>query len=166
MYPEDRVLVGVIKSQRDLRLARAAGWYRIPLAQMPGGINAEYIAFFLSGAVFRELSGSIVYYARRTGVELAYRRDLLPDQPHHPRANQVYYRVALGQLQTKTPPVTNPTKRPVVFIHTTWDRFTAAVHIADLYSQSDRFVARLSASTDVDRTPFVLPPAGSDDSFM
>ena len=35
MYPEDRVLVGVIRRQRDLRLARDEGWYRIPLAHWP-----------------------------------------------------------------------------------------------------------------------------------
>lgn len=142
MYPEDRVLVGVIKAKRDLRYACDAGWYRIPLAQMPDGVDADVLAFFLSGAVFREQSGGIHYYAVVRGLELAYRRDLLPDAPDHPRADHVYYRVALGAVQAKIPPVLNPTQRVVTFIHTTWDRFAAARTIPDLYRDSGDFVSR------------------------
>lgn len=142
MFAEDRVLVGVIQSKRDLAFARDAHWYRIPQGQMPRGVQTEYLAFFLSGNVFREQSGAIHYYAPKTGLELAYRKDLIPD-PDHPRANQVYYRVALGELAAKTPPITNPTRRPISFIYTTWDRFLAAQTVADLYSNDDWFVDRI-----------------------
>lgn len=142
MYPEDRVLVGVINRKRDLDNARNKGWYRIPQARIPQGIHAEYIAFFLSSA-FKEKNGGIHYYARRAGVELAYRRDLLPQQPDHPRANEVYYKVQVGQVVEKKPPILNPTHRPVTFIHTTWDRFVYARQIRDLYSKADYFVDRI-----------------------
>lgn len=141
MYPEDRVLVGVIKAKRDFVFARDAHWYRIPQAQVPGGVQADYLAFFLSGVVFKELSGSIPYYAQVRGLELAYRRDLIPD-PTHPRADQVYYRVALGALEAKAPPIRNLTRRPVSFIYTTWDRFAAARTVAELYSLDSVFVDR------------------------
>lgn len=143
MFPEDSVLVGVIKTQRDLAFARDAHWYRIPQARMPQGIYASYLAFFLSGAVFRERSGSIACYAARHGLELAYRRDLVPAQPDHPRANDVYYRCQLGELREKTPPILNPTRRRFAFIHTTWDRFCRAATIPDLYSTADYFVDRI-----------------------
>lgn len=143
MYPEDRVLVGVIKTKRDLTFAREQHWYRIPQEQMTRGIYAEYIAFFLSGTVFKEQSGSIAYYARRGGVELARRRDLIPTQPNHKRADNVYYKVGLEEFQVKTPPITNPTHRSISFIHTTWDRFVNAREIADLYSTADYFVDRI-----------------------
>ena len=29
---------------------------------------------------------AVHYYARRKGLELHYRRDLLPNEPNHPRA--------------------------------------------------------------------------------
>ena len=77
MYPEDRVLVAVINRARDLDCARHEHWYRVPYLQAPTGIYAEYVAFFLSRA-FKEQNGGIHYYARRTGVELVRRRDLLP----------------------------------------------------------------------------------------
>lgn len=142
MYPEDRVLVGVINRQRDLDKVRYEHWYRVPQSQMPKGVHAEYIAFFLSRA-FKDLNGGIHYYARRTGVELVRRRDLLPDEDNHSRADHVYYKLQLGELRRKDPPVLNPSKRAIAFIYTTWDRFENARKIADLYSDDDQFVDRV-----------------------
>jgi len=143
MFPEDRLLVGVINRKRDLTIAREEGWYRIPQRKMPRGINAEYLAFFLSGTVFKERSGGIHYYAERKGLELAYRRDLLPREADHPRAGEVYYKVQLGEFIEKSPPILNPDRRTITFIHTTWDRFVHARHIGDLYSTADYFVDRI-----------------------
>jgi hypothetical protein len=134
VYPEDRVLVGVINRQRDLLCARDQRWYRVPVAHMPrGGLYVAYVAFFLSGAVFRERSGGVHYYARYTGLELAYRRDLLPDEAAHPRAGEVYYKMQLGDLCEKLPPVLNSARRPVTFILTTWERFSVARQLSELY---------------------------------
>jgi len=142
MFPEDRVLVGVINRKRDLALAQTEGWYRIPQERMPRGINAEYMAFFLSRA-FKERNGGIYYYAERKGLELAYRKDLLPKEADHPRADEVYYKVQIGDLIEKSPPVLNPTRRTLTFVYTTWDRFVHAEKISDLYSQDDYFVDRI-----------------------
>ncbi len=142
MLPEDSVLVGVINRKRDLVYARDQHWYRIPQERMARGVTADYIAFFLSRA-FGERNGSIPYYAEKTGLELRYRRDLLPDEPDHRRADAVYYRVALGDFQVKNPPIRNDTKRTISFVYTTWDRFIHAQTIADLYSDDDVFVDRL-----------------------
>jgi len=143
MFPEDRVLVGVINRKRDFLSARDEGWYRIPKAQMPHGVYQEYIGFFLSGKPFAELSGSVAYYAKVTGTELARRVDLLPSQPNHPRADNQYYKVGLEELQQKRPPIRNESRRSIAFIHTTWDRFVRAETIADLYSEGDYFVDRI-----------------------
>lgn len=142
MYPEDRVLVGVINRKRDLIAARDEHWYRIPQERMERQVNAEYLAFFLSRA-FGPQNGAVHYYAERKGLELAARRDLLPDEAGHARANAVYYKVALGDLIRKDPPVTNPTRRSVSFIYTTWDRFVQARTLRDLYSDNDYFVDRI-----------------------
>ncbi len=142
MYPEDRVLVGVIRRKRDLEKARSEHWYRVPQGRAPKGVHAEYVAFYLSRA-FGEENGGIRYYARRTGVELARRRDLLPEEAKHPRANHWYHKLQLGELRRKDPPILNPTRRPVAFIYTTWDRFVQARVLADLYSKADYFVDRV-----------------------
>lgn len=142
MYPEDRVLVGVIKRKRDLDKALLEHWYRVPQGQVPKGIYAEYVAFFLSHA-FKELNGGIHYYARRTGIELVRRRDLLPDEANHPRAEALYHKLQLGELHRKEPPILNPSHRRFAFIYTTWDRFSQAGVLADLYSEADYFVDRV-----------------------
>jgi hypothetical protein len=142
MFPEDRVLVGVINRKRDLTTAQREGWYRIPRDRMPRGVNAEYVAFFLSRA-FKEQNGGIYYFAERRGLELAYRKDLLPKEVDHPRANEVYYKIQLGDLIEKAPPVLNATRRTITFVYTTWDRFVQARQIGDLYSQDDYFVDRI-----------------------
>jgi hypothetical protein len=142
VYPEDRVLVGVVNRKRDLDKARYDHWYRVPQGRAPNGIHSEYIAFFLS-RVFGSLNGGIHYYARRTGVELVQRCDLLPEEKDHSRADRVYYKLQLGELRRKDPPVLNPGKRSISFIYTTWDRFEAAREIKDLYSDADHFVDRV-----------------------
>jgi hypothetical protein len=143
MYPEDRVLVGVMKRKVDFVAARDHGWYRIPMDTAPKYIDAEYIAFFFSRN-FKEKNGGIYYYARRQGHELVRRRDLLPHEPNHPNADKLYYKIALGPLQERTHPILNPTSRVVAFIFTTWDRFISARNIADLYSVAEYFVDRAS----------------------
>lgn len=129
--PDDRVLVCVINRKRDFDRLRDARWYRIPHAQMPTGVDAEILAFFLSRA-FGELNGAVHAYARITGVELVYRKWLLPDEAAHARADGVYYRVAIGALERKHPPVLNTVGRRVAFIRTTWERFSVARTLADL----------------------------------
>jgi hypothetical protein len=142
VFPEDRVLVGVINRKRDLDKAQRDHWYRVPQGKAPHGIHAEYVAFYLSRA-FKDMNGGIHYYARRTGIELVRRRDLLPEEPAHRRAEAWYHKLQLGELRRKDPPVLNPTHRPVAFIYTTWDRFERAAVIADLYSEADEFVDRV-----------------------
>jgi hypothetical protein len=143
MYPDDRVLVGAVTRKKDLKLARDRGWYRIPQAKMPRGVHSEYLAFFLNSLVAGKPDSGIYYFAEPAGVELAYRRDLLPDEADHPRANDVYYQVQLRNWHEKSPPVLNPTRRSVAFIYTTWDRFVRASEIKDLYSDADYFVDRI-----------------------
>ncbi|RMF79461.1 MAG: hypothetical protein D6737_11330 [Chloroflexi bacterium] len=142
MFPEDRVLVGVINRKRDLKFAEQEHWYRIPQKRFSDGIHAEYLAFFLSKA-FGEKNGAVHYFAKNQGVELVYRKDLMPKEVNHKRANEVYYKIQLGNLREKIPPITNPTRRSISFIYTTWDRFVNATQIRDLYSDADYFVDRI-----------------------
>jgi hypothetical protein len=142
MYPEDRVLVAVVNRLRDLEIARDQGWYRIPEKHATLGVFYEYVAFYLTGA-FGEERWSIPYYARIAGHELLTRRDLLPDEPEHPRAAEPYYKLELEPLQRREPPIASLRWRRVAFIHTTWDRFEAATEINDLFVEGGPFVDRL-----------------------
>ena len=147
MFPDDRVLLGIINRKTDLDHLLKDHWYRIPQAKMPDGVYAEYIAFFLSGTAAKRFGESGVYYfARRYGLELVYRKELLPDENSKKaleRADDVYYKVQFQQVEGKVPPIINPAKRRFAFIHTTWDRFVNATEIADLYSTNDYYVDRI-----------------------
>ena len=143
MYPEDRVLVGVMPHPRDLTIAQEQHWYRIPEKRMPKGIHAEYIAFYFTKSFGKDLRWAIHTYARRTGHELVRRADLIPDDPDHPRANERYYKVQLGPLKQKVPPIVSVRWRRITFIYTTWDRFITAEEVNDLYSTDNQFVDRV-----------------------
>ncbi len=133
MYPEDRVLVGVMPEPRDLQIARCQYWYRMPARHAPKGIHADYLAFYFTSRFGPELRWAVHYYARRTGHELMRRIDLLPDQPDHPRAQDWYFKLQLGPLRQKDPPIVSLRWRRITFIETTWARFVAAREINDLF---------------------------------
>jgi hypothetical protein len=50
---------------------------------------------------------SVRWYAQVRGHELVTRRDLLPDEPDHPRAQQRYYKLQLGKLVELPHPIPN-----------------------------------------------------------
>ncbi|MBK7219262.1 MAG: hypothetical protein IPH95_19950 [Candidatus Promineofilum sp.] len=145
MYPEDRVLVAYVPRPSDFDLVRREGWYRIPQRSAPKGLHAEVIAFYF-GAAFGEEKYAIHYYARNAGHELARRRDLLPDEAGHPRANDIYYKVQLGPLQRLAQPIVSLRWRRLTFVHTTWDRFQDATEINDLFIEGGPYVDRLYAT--------------------
>ncbi len=145
MYPEDRVLVAYVPNRVDFSLIQKEGWYRIPQRHMPKGLYAEYFAFYF-GRRFGEEKWAIHYYAPQQGFELLTRRDLLPDQPDHPRADDYYYKVQLGPLQKLSRPIISLRWRRITFIHTTWDRFQDAQEINDLFVEGGQYVDRLYAT--------------------
>jgi hypothetical protein len=143
VYPEDRVLVAVMPNPRDLEIAQAQHWYRVPVNHAPTGIHAEVVAFYFTKKYDPNLRWAVHFYARRTGHELVRRVDLFPDEPDHPRAGQTYYKLQLGPLKRKEPPIYSQRWRRITFIQTTWDRFVAAREINDLFSSDDVFVDRV-----------------------
>lgn len=145
MYPEDRVLVAFVPKVRDFKAIEVEQWYRIPQQYAPKGLYAEYIAFYF-GRAFGAEKWAIHTYARNMGHELVTRRQLLPGEPDHPRADALYYKVQLGPLQRLTQPIVSLRWRRMTFIHTTWDRFVAARELNDLFAEGDEFVNRLYAT--------------------
>lgn len=142
MYPEDRVLVAVMTSPDDFIIARNQGWYRIPMERAPKGIHSEYLAFYFNRA-FGEKKWAIHYYCRQMGNELVRRRTLFPDEPDHPRADNLYFKIDLGPLRELERPIVSLNWRRISFIHTTWDRFIDATEINDLFVRGDPYVDRL-----------------------
>ena len=67
------------------------------------------------------------------GHELVTRRDLLPDEPDHPRAEQRYYKLSLGKLIELPHPIPSRSLRRITFVLTNGKRLNEAWEINDLF---------------------------------
>lgn len=134
------VLVAVVNNADDMRRAASEGWYRIPQQSAPRRIGAEYLALYQTGA-FKDSSEAhtITYYAATRRYRLATRRELLPAEPEHPRADRYYYCIEIGPLQRLDRPVPAAKLRRITFIHTTLDRILHATDIRELFEHDDPF---------------------------
>jgi hypothetical protein len=134
------VLVAVLNNQKDLQRAAEEGWYRIPQRRAPRRIGADYLAFYMtSGCSEAGEAHTVAYFAPVRRYQLLTRRDLLPEESDHPRANEYYYRIEIGPLQRLEHPVPARSYRRVTFIHTTLDRLLAAGDVLDLFRRDDPF---------------------------
>lgn len=162
-HAADRVLVGIAKTPRDFALARDAGWYRIPAAHAPASLVDTAVLALYFTAAFGEERWAIHWYAEVRGHELLRRRDLLPDEPEHRQADAPYYKLELGPLIQRRPPIPSLRWRRVTFIETTWDRFAAAEEINDLYvSGADGLYVTLKESGFFPEREYVIREGGTD----
>lgn len=133
-HSSDRVLVAIMNRRRDFDIARDEAWYRIPVDYAPRSTTEAVVLAFYFTRDFGAEKWAIHWYAPVRGHELVRRSDLFPDQPEHPRANKMYYKIQLGPLMRLERPIPSLRWRRITFIETTWDRFMAAEEINDLYA--------------------------------
>ena len=134
------VLVAVLNNEQDWHRAAEEGWYRIPQRRAPRRIGADYLAFYMTGGCGQtEAAHTVTFFAPVRRYQLLARRELLPQEGDHPRANEYYYRIELGPLERLDHPVPAASYRRVTFIHTTLDRLLAAGDVLDLFRHDDPF---------------------------
>jgi len=125
------VLVGVLKSRRDLELLFWEKWYRIPAEFMPKR-KFTYVAFY-QPAVFGRQGKRIMYYARVVKTEARKRIELLPRERAHPRASADYVRITVDRLTQLSRPIINTSPRRISFGFTTLRLLKKAKNILELY---------------------------------
>jgi hypothetical protein len=128
---EDLILVAILKSPRDLDIARVLGWYRIPLATSPKTIRVDWLAFYQTAA-FGEERWSVRFAARVKGHELVTRKEILHDEPDHPRANEPYFKIQLGRVIPLPRVIHSKSWRRFTFLYTTGARLKTAQDLRDL----------------------------------
>jgi very-short-patch-repair endonuclease len=134
------VLVAVMATSEDLQRAASEGWYRIPQRRAPHRIGADYLAFYQTGAFKgKPEAHTVTYYAPVRRYTLLTRRELLPAEPDHPRAEDYYFRIDIGPLLRLDRPVPAARLRRVSFIYTTLDRLLTASDVRELYYKNDSF---------------------------
>lgn len=130
------VLVVVVNDPEDLTRAREQGWYRIPLERAPSRVAAEYLAFYQTGAFPPDERWAVRWYAAVREYRIAARRELIPEEPDHPRADHRYFKVTLGPLEALPRPIPSRRLRRITFIPTTLARLLKAEEINDLWIKS------------------------------
>jgi hypothetical protein len=130
------VLVARVASTKDLRRALDERWYRLrpcPTVDDLGDLSRfRYLALYESGTdaprQFR-----IRHYAKIKDVQLRLRRDLIPEEPLHPRADWLYPLLRLERPKRRRFPLYSRWNRTVPFLNTDWDHFINAREWNDLY---------------------------------
>src|SRR3989344_1850786 len=107
------VLVGILKSRRDLDLLFKKHWYRIPLEYAPVR-KFQYLAFY-QPISFGKQGKVIRYYGKVLGHKIVSRREILPDEPKHPQADKKYLRFRSGKIKSLVRPVKNTSPRRMSF---------------------------------------------------
>ena len=129
---EDLVLVAVVPSRRDLEIARVLGWYRIPLESAPKTVRVDWLALYQTSAFPEEERWAVRYVAQVLGHELLLRRELIHDEPDHPRADEPYYKLQLGKLYELSEAIPAGGWKRFTFLYTTGDRLLTASKLKDL----------------------------------
>lgn len=126
------VLVAIINKQRDFAIARDEHWYRIPVKRAPTrALNAPILALYQT-KVFGPEAWAINYWAEAWKWEIVKRIELLPQEALHPRAQEDYYRIRLGELERLPHPIVSRKWRRITFIITTWERLMRAREVKEL----------------------------------
>ncbi|MBN1230507.1 MAG: hypothetical protein JXA19_01440 [Anaerolineales bacterium] len=129
--PDDLALVAIMPSPRDMEIARLLGWYRIPLVTAPKVIEVDTIAFY-QPASFGERKWCVEVVAPVLGHELVLRKDLIKEEADHPKANEEYFKIQIGEMVPLPKPILAGKWKRVNFIYTTGERLLTAQELADL----------------------------------
>jgi len=133
------VLVAPVNNLLDFNVAQEQYWYRIPVSSVKKRLKErwppQWLALYQT-KVFGPEAWAINYYAPVRRIRVVPRRELLPEDSGHPRADDPYYKIETGPWERLPQPILSARWRRIVFIPTTWDKFIGAVEINDLYDES------------------------------
>jgi len=133
------LLVAIINKHSDFRLLSTQHWYRIPLKSAQKWLkNAwppQWIAFYLT-KIFGNDAFSIRYYAKVADIAQVFRYELFPDELQNAKSDSRYYKIMICPLLQLPKPILSRRRRRIIFIPTTWQKFTDAAEINDLYDES------------------------------
>ncbi|MBI3959006.1 MAG: DUF559 domain-containing protein [Chloroflexi bacterium] len=128
-------LIAILNSQRDFEILQREGWYRIPVTSAPRRWPPRWLAFYQT-KVFEAERYAVRYYGEVAGIESVRRAALFPHEGPNPKSNREYYKVSLHELKMLPQPILSRRPRRIVFVPTTWQKFTAASEFNDLFDES------------------------------
>lgn len=138
-HPRKRdCLVAVVNHDSDLLRFHNDSWYRIPDRILGRSIarnaleESSTLALYQSTAVTEGLPQSIEWWGEIDGIETVRRRELIPEEPTHPAAEELYHRIGLSNIHRLERPIVSRVPRRITFLRTTRERLLRASDINDL----------------------------------
>jgi very-short-patch-repair endonuclease len=131
------LLVAILKRKSSLNILKDEGWYHIPVAKAPKRWPPKTLAFYQGKLYGSEEACKIRYFGEVSQIDTVKRKELFSDDKRNKhKAEDLYYRLMLKSLEERPQPIFSYRPRIVVFIPTTWEKFTLAEQINDLYDYS------------------------------
>lgn len=136
-------LVAVVTNDTDLQRFAEEGWYRIPARAVGRTLAADALqqtstlALYQTGAITAGLPSAIELWGEVTEVLPKLRRELLPNEPDHPAADELYHLIRVAQVRRLERPIVSRRPRRVTFIRTTREKLLAATDLNDLVIGTD-----------------------------
>ncbi len=129
------VLVALLKEVSDFATLETEGWYRIPIERKPKHWSQKWIAFF-QPKVFKKEAYRIQYYGRVSKIDIVERKILYPKEFENPKSEKLYLRIQLETLIKREQPIVSLIPRRLIFVPTTWEKFSTAEFINDIFDDS------------------------------
>jgi len=136
---ERDTLVAVVNSDTDLERFTTERWYRLPDRSLGKTVSASLLeetstlALYHTQSITHGLPGAVQFFGTIHHVESMPRRDLIPDEPDHPAAEQLYHQIVVSSVESLAMPILNRRPRRVTFIRTNRKLLESAREVGDLY---------------------------------
>ncbi|HDL64855.1 MAG TPA: DUF559 domain-containing protein [Proteobacteria bacterium] len=127
----DLVLIGVVKREKDLDHVETDHWYRIP-ARISFRKSPGYLAVYPTSRCGSR-GGGISFYSPIRRIIRVRRIDLLPEENHHPRAEEWYWKLELGEPQKLPRRIRNRLRRRITFAYTTRNKLLNSSEMGELF---------------------------------
>jgi very-short-patch-repair endonuclease len=133
----NEALVALLPRISALDILKTEGWYHIPVENAPRRWPPKVMAFY-QGKVFGKEEGYKIRYFGEVGpIDILPRKELFPhDEENQHKAEKLYYRVPIRNLQSRYRPIVSYRPRRLVFMPTTLAKFENAEQINDLFDGS------------------------------
>jgi hypothetical protein len=131
-------LVAVVTSDVDLKRFAEQRWYRIPERAIGRSLKVESfdefqkLALYQTSLVSNGLPSSIELWGEIDDVLRMPRREILPDEPNHPAADEIYRLIRVKSAERLDHPITSRRPRRITFVRTTGERLFHASDLNDL----------------------------------
>ncbi|MEA5487497.1 MULTISPECIES: hypothetical protein [Pseudanabaena] len=123
MAKRGEVLVAIIPTKSDMKIAREQYWYRIPIDQVErlkqrDVWEPKWLAFY-QPKVFGDEAFAVNYYASIKSIRQVFRYELFPDESQNQKSQKRYYKIDIQSMEKLPQPIYSRRLRRILFISTT-----------------------------------------------